>query len=116
MNSFPQHLAQVPAAPSVEQIADAFDLLAQANRWLRRELDEIAACRTPLSQACVDRLTALGQRMQPAAAARTQLQDLDPALLLAGVAVWESRRQVNDRDRQPVTAVGRPLRAAGGHR
>jgi hypothetical protein len=116
MKSFPQGPAPVPAAPSVEQIADAFDLLAKANRWLRRELDEIAVCRTPLSQTCVDRLTALGQRMQPAAAARTRLQDVDPAMLLAGVALWEKRQHGWEPDPEPVGPSTRQWWATGGAR
>jgi len=90
--------------PSVEQIADAFDLLARTYRWFRDELEEISTCQTPLSQACVDRLVALGSRMQPAAAART---------LLAGVAVWVSRQSSGGADYTPAALRARRLWAAG---
>lgn len=110
------------AAPTAEQIADVFDLLARASRWLREELDEIAVCRTPLSQTSVDRLVAVGRRMRPAAAARTRLAHLDPALLLAGVAVWVNRQPPADTDPDlaaagaggTAAARARLLWAAGG--
>ncbi len=100
--------------PSVEQIADAFDLLARTYRWFRDELEEISTCQTPLSQVCVDRLVALGSRMQPAAAARTLLAGVPRDQILAGVAVWVSRQSSGGADYTPAALRARRLWAAGG--
>lgn len=101
-------------APTADQIADAFDLLARTYRWFRGELDEISTCDAPLSQACVDRLVALGGRMQPAAAARTLLAGVAPDQILAGVAVWVSRQTPGGADDKPAALRARRLWAAGG--
>jgi hypothetical protein len=111
--------AAVPTAaiaPTADQIADAFDLLARTYRCFREELTEISTCEAPLSQACVDRLVALGGRMQPAAAARTLLARVAPDRVLAGVAVWASRHTPNGSDYTPAALRARRLWAAGGEK
>lgn len=121
MRSSAQHSPELPAVPrpvpvigpSVEQIADAFDLLARTYRWFRDELEEISSCQTPLSQACVDRLVALGSRMQPAAAARTLLAGVPRDQILAGVTVWVSRQSTGGADYTPAALRARRLWAAG---
>ena len=99
--------------PSVAQIADAFDLLARTYRWFRDELEEISTCQTPLSQASVDRLVALGSRMQPAAAARTLLAGVPRDQILAGVTVWVSQQTLGGADDTPAALRARRLWAAG---
>lgn len=121
MSSSAQHSPELPAVPrpvpvigpSVEQIADAFDLLARTYRWFRDELEEISTCQTPLSQACVDRLVALGSRMQPAAAARTLLAGVPRDQILAGVTGWVSRQSTGGAEYTPAALRARRLWAAG---
>lgn len=103
-------------APTADQIADAFDLLARTYQWFRAELDEISTCDAPLSQTSVDRLVALGARMQPAAAARTLLAGVAQDRILAGVAVWVSRHTPNGADYKPAALRARRLWKAAGDR
>ena len=112
--AFPRPTSTI--TPTADQIADAFDLLARTYRWFRDELDEISTCQTPLSQPSVDRLVALGSRMQPAAAARTLLAEVAPEQVLAGVAVWVGRHTPDGSDYQPAALRARRLWAAGGDR
>ena len=100
--------------PTVNQVADAWDLFDQAYRWFRDELDEINTSQAPLSQTSVDRLVALGSRMQPAAEAATLLAGVEPNLILAGVAVWVGRRTARGADYRPAAMRARRLWLAGG--
>lgn len=98
------HSPEPAAQGSVEQIADQFDLLAPANRWLDDELHRLYACHPPLSQATVNRLLALGERMRPAAEVRDRLASLDPGRLMAGVRVWVDRQTAGGRETAAVRA------------
>ena len=100
--------------PTVNQVADAFEEFDRAYRWFRDELDEINTSQAPLSQTSVDRLVALGGRMQPAAAASSLLAGVEPKLILAGVAVWVGRRTARGANYRPAAMRARWLWLAGG--
>ncbi len=106
-------LTAVPPPRTSVQIAHAFDLLAAANQWLTEELRWLADCENPLSQVSVNRLTALGRRMQPAAQARAALAHADPAVVLAGMAMWVGRQPARSGDRDSCHAQAQRLWAAG---
>jgi hypothetical protein len=75
----------------VVRVAEQLELLAGANAEMALELDQISRGGRALSQATVERLAALVDRLRPAAAARTSLAGLDQAMLLAGVREWQRR-------------------------
>jgi hypothetical protein len=75
----------------VVRVAEQLELVAGANAELALELTQISRRARGLSQATVERLAALVNRMRPAAAARTSLAGLDQATLLAGVREWQRR-------------------------
>lgn len=104
-----------PAAPTSEEVADQLETLAAAHAWLLAEQRLIASGGVRLSQVLVDRLVALGNRMRPAAQIRARLRQVDPELLLAGMAVWLRRHPpiTAGRDR-PVRAADRAERAWSG--
>jgi hypothetical protein len=78
---------------SAEQVADLLESVMAANGEIAAEAARIARCDAWVSQAMVERLTSLGQRLQPGAAARTRLGAVDPELLLAGTRMWLTRRR-----------------------
>lgn len=78
---------------SAEQVADLLDVVMDANGRIAAEAARIAESGERVSQAMVDSLTSLGQRLRPGAVARARLGSVDPELLLAGTSVWLRRRR-----------------------
>lgn len=78
-------------APTINEVADLLDAVADANRRVAAEVDRLAVCTVPISQATVERLTMLVELCRPGARARVRLSQLDPSLLLAGTSVWLTR-------------------------
>mgnify|MGYP001078788950 CR=1 FL=1 len=83
----------VLAVTTAGQVADLLEAVMTANGHIAAEAARIAESDLLVSQAMVDRLTSLGQRLRPGAEARTRLAAAGPQLLLAGTAVWLTRRQ-----------------------
>ncbi len=75
------------------QVADLLAAVAAANGRIAAEADRSAGSRAAVSLATIDRLTRLADELRPAAAARAQLAQLDPELLLTGTSVWLGRRR-----------------------
>lgn len=79
-------------AGSTVAVADDFAVLARADAALAVELEQIAACRTPVCAATVRRLEQLLAVMHDGACARGRLQRQDPDALRTGSALWLARR------------------------
>ena len=80
------------AAPTINEVADLLDAVADANRRVAAEVDRLAAGSSlPISQATVERLTVLAKQVRPGARARVRLAQLEPTLLLAGTSAWLTR-------------------------
>jgi hypothetical protein len=97
-------------APTINEVADLLDMVADANRRVAAEVDRLAVSPVPVTPATVDRLSILAQQVQPGARARTQLSQLDPGLLLAGTSVWLTRW----RRPEPQSAAARAQARWGG--
>jgi hypothetical protein len=79
------------SAPTINEVADLLDAVADASRRVAAEVDRLAVSDIPISQATVDRLARLAEQVRPGARARVRLSQLEPALLLAGTSVWLNR-------------------------
>lgn len=84
---------RAPAVMTAQQVADLLEAVLTANGHIAAEAARIAESDQMVSQAMVDGLTSLGQRLRPGAEARARLGTADPQLLLAGTAVWLARRK-----------------------
>jgi len=84
-----------PSEPvtTVDDVANLLETVARANALFAAEVDRIAGSRALISQASVDRLARLADRLRPGEVARAQLSELDPEVLLAGTSVWLQRRR-----------------------
>jgi hypothetical protein len=78
---------------SADQVADLLDVVMDANSCIAVEAARIAESGEWVSQGMVERLTSLGQRLRPGAAARVRLGSVDPDLLLAGTSMWLMRQR-----------------------
>ena len=87
----PPPLADPPTS-SPERVAESFELLAREKAWMDQELDEICSAKPALARSTLERLIALGRRLEPAVVVREQLTSMSPEELRAGVALWLSRR------------------------
>ncbi len=83
----------VSAVMTAQQVADLLEAVLTANGHIAAEAARIADSDQLVSQAIVDGLISLGQRLRPGAEARARLGATDPQLLLAGTAVWLARKQ-----------------------
>jgi hypothetical protein len=88
--------ADAAVTDGADLIADQFDVLVVADRWLEEELRRIKAGCTSANQVTVNRLVALGERMRPAAAVRARLARIEPTLFTAGVRIWAARQSPED--------------------
>jgi hypothetical protein len=84
-----------PTAPVItaDRVAELLSTVAAANSRIAAEIDRIAGSRSPVGLATVDRLARLAADLRPGAEARAVLARIDPDLLLAGTALWLSRRR-----------------------
>jgi hypothetical protein len=82
-------------SPTIADIADAFEVLAELERMLQREFDGINGSRSLLSTDSAKRLISLSERILPAADLREQLMKLDPQVLQAGIALSITRKFPN---------------------
>ena len=84
-----------PSEPvtTVDDVANLLEAVARANALFAAVVDRIAGSRALISQASVDRLARLADRLRPGEVARAQLSELDPEVLLAGTSVWLQRRR-----------------------
>jgi hypothetical protein len=82
-------------SPTIADIADAFEMLAELERMLQREFDDIKGSRSLLSTDSAKRLISLSERILPAADLREQLMKLDPQVLQAGIALSMMRKFPN---------------------
>lgn len=89
-------------APTAEQVADLFTIVAAANGLFAAEADRISNSRAAVSLAALDRLSELAAELRPGAEARAVLSDLDPDLLLAGTSVWLARHRTATTERSAV--------------
>ena len=82
-----------PVRISTARVADLLETVYAANGRMASEVDLILGSRAAVSQATVERFVRLADELRPGAAARAELAQLDPDLLMAGTSLWMRRRR-----------------------
>lgn len=92
-------------ATSADDVADLIQEVYVANGLLAHEVERIRGAHTSVDHATIERLSRMTDTLRPGAAARARLSELDAQLVLAGTAIWVSRREAD-----ALAAEGEPFR------
>jgi hypothetical protein len=87
----------VGAGWDAESVADLLDELGVNHRWIRLQIDLIAANRSLVTRVVIGRLLAVQATAGDVQDAAGHLATLDPAALYRGLEAWAERRNRCDR-------------------